>query len=48
MRKLFAFPYEGEFIDDLTYLNERYGEEFESYGDSLHDKVEFETWGEDC
>lgn len=48
MRKLFAFPYKEEFIDDLNYLNERNGQEFECDGDSLHVKVWLETRGEDC
>ena len=30
-----VFFYDGEFIDDLIYFNEKYGDTFECDGDSL-------------
>lgn len=47
MKNVFGFRYEEEFIDDLIYLNEIYGGEFECDGDSLHVKVILETLEED-
>ncbi|QHJ72681.1 hypothetical protein [Escherichia phage 2725-N35] len=47
MKHVFGFQYEEEFIDDLIYLNEIYGKEFECDGDYLQVKLVIETFKED-
>ncbi|AFH19892.1 hypothetical protein ACG-M12_0011 [Escherichia phage vB_EcoS_ACG-M12] len=46
MKNVFGISYEEEFVDCLIYLNEIYGDEFECDGDSLHAKIELETFVE--
>ena len=40
-----VFFYDGEFIDDLIYFNEKYGDTFECDGDNLEVLATFDRGG---